>query len=88
MYKVCDNFQRTEGCKMFSSHHFHPTNGVRLSDSYGSQSETAMDLANNRAGRSVDDGTDCLTHCLGLLRAGELQTRPGGSALTSISPRY
>lgn len=31
---------------------------------------------------------DCLTHCLGLLRVGELQTRPGGSALTSISPLY
>ena len=23
------NFQRTEGCKMISPHHFHPTNGVR-----------------------------------------------------------
>jgi hypothetical protein len=73
---------------MISPHHFHPTNGVRPSDSYGSQSETAMDLANNRAGRSVNDGTDSLTHCLGLLRAGELQIRPGGLALTSISPLY
>ena len=27
MYKVCDNFQRTECCKMISPHHFHPTNG-------------------------------------------------------------
>ena len=54
----------------------------------GPQGEIAMDLANNRAGRSVNDGTDCLTHCLGLLRAGELQTRPGGSAPTSISPLY
>ena len=54
----------------------------------GPQSETAMDLANNRAGRSVNDGTNCLTHCLGLLRAGELQIRPGGSPPPSISPRY
>ena len=87
-YKNSDNFQRTECCKMISPHHFHHTNRVCPADSYGSQSETAIDLANNRAGRSVNDGTDCLTHCLGLLRAGELQTRPGGSALTSISPRY
>ena len=85
-YKNSDNFQRTEGCKMTSPHHSHPTNGP--SDSYGSRSETAVDLADNRAGRSVNDGTDCLTHCLGLLRAGELQTRPGGSPPTSISPRY
>ena len=27
------NFQRTDGCKMISPHHFHPTNGVRPSDS-------------------------------------------------------
>ena len=73
---------------MISPHHFHPTNGVRSSDSNGSQSETAMDLANKRAGRSVNDGTDCLTHCLGLLCAGALQTRPGCSAPTSISPLY
>ena len=73
---------------MISPHHFHPTDGVGPSDSYGPQSETAMDLVNNRAGRSVNDGTDCLTHCLGLLRAGELQTRPGGSSPTSISPLY
>ena len=26
-YKNFDNFQRTEGCKMISPHHFHPTNG-------------------------------------------------------------
>ena len=32
-YKNSDNFQRTEGCKMISPHHFHPTNGVRSSDS-------------------------------------------------------
>ena len=32
-YKNFDNFQRTEGCKMISPHHFHPTNGVRPSDS-------------------------------------------------------
>jgi hypothetical protein len=34
-YKNSDNFQRTEGCKMISPHHFHPTNGVRPSDSSG-----------------------------------------------------
>ena len=27
-YKNSDNFQRTEGCKMISPHHSHPTNGV------------------------------------------------------------
>ena len=27
-YKISDNFQRTEGCKMISPHHFHYTNGV------------------------------------------------------------
>ena len=27
-YKKSDNFQRTEGCKMISPHHSHPTNGV------------------------------------------------------------
>jgi hypothetical protein len=27
-YKNSDNFQRTEGCKMISPHHFYPTNGV------------------------------------------------------------
>ena len=32
--KISDNFQRTEGCKMISSHHFHSTNGVGPSDSY------------------------------------------------------
>ena len=32
-YKNSDNFQRTEGCKMISPHHFHPTNGVSPSDS-------------------------------------------------------
>ena len=26
-YKNSDNFQGMEGCKMISSHHFHPTNG-------------------------------------------------------------
>ena len=26
-HKNSDNFQRTEGCKMISPHHFHPTNG-------------------------------------------------------------
>ena len=26
-YKNSDNFQRTEGCKMISPHHFHPTKG-------------------------------------------------------------
>ena len=31
-YKISDNFQRTEGCKMISPHHFHPTNGVRPAD--------------------------------------------------------
>ena len=31
--KISDNFQRTEGCKMISLHHFHPTNGVRPADS-------------------------------------------------------
>ena len=31
-YKISDNFQRTEGCKMISPHHSHPTNGVRPSD--------------------------------------------------------
>ena len=31
-YKKSDNFQRTEGCKMISPHHFHPTNGVGPSD--------------------------------------------------------
>jgi hypothetical protein len=25
--KISDNFQRTEGCKMISPHHSHPTNG-------------------------------------------------------------
>ena len=33
-YKNSDNFQRTEGCKMILPHHFHPTNGGRLADSY------------------------------------------------------
>ena len=34
-YKNSDNFQRTEGCKINDfPHHFHPTNGVRPSDSY------------------------------------------------------
>jgi hypothetical protein len=38
-YKISDNFQRTEGFKIndftppLSPHHFHPTNGVRPSDS-------------------------------------------------------
>ena len=32
-YKNFDNFQRTEGCKMISPHHSHPTNGP--SDSIG-----------------------------------------------------
>ena len=32
-YKNSDDFQRTEGCKMISPHHSHPTNGVRPSDS-------------------------------------------------------
>ena len=27
-YKISDNFQRTEGCKMISPHHYHPTNGM------------------------------------------------------------
>jgi hypothetical protein len=31
-YKNSDNFQRTEGCKMISPHHFHPTNGVSPED--------------------------------------------------------
>ena len=26
-YKNSDNFQRTDGLKMISPHHFHPTNG-------------------------------------------------------------
>jgi hypothetical protein len=34
-YKNSDNFQRTEGFKMISPHHFHPTNGVSPSDSKG-----------------------------------------------------
>ena len=32
-YKNSDDLQRTEGCKMISPHHSHPTNGVRPSDS-------------------------------------------------------
>ena len=32
-YKNFDNFQRTEGCKMISPHHSHPTKGVRPVDS-------------------------------------------------------
>ena len=32
-YKNSDNFQRTEGYKIISPHHFHPTNGVGPSDS-------------------------------------------------------
>ena len=32
-YKNFDNFQRTEGYKMISPYHPHPTNGVRPSDS-------------------------------------------------------
>jgi len=31
-YKNSDNFQRMEGFKMITPHHFHPTNGVRPSD--------------------------------------------------------
>ena|GEM_PF-5882420 len=31
--KISDNFQRTEGYKIISPHHSHPTNGVRPSDS-------------------------------------------------------
>ena len=34
-YKNSDNFQRTEGRKMISPHHFYPANGVGPSDSYG-----------------------------------------------------
>ena len=34
-YKNSDNFQRTEGCKMISPHHFHPTTGVSPEDSIG-----------------------------------------------------
>ena len=33
--KISDNFQTTEGCKIISPHHFHPTNGVSPTDSYG-----------------------------------------------------
>ena len=32
-YKNFDNFKRTEGCKMISPHHSHPTKGVRPVDS-------------------------------------------------------
>jgi hypothetical protein len=31
--KISDNFQRTEGWKMISPHHFHPTNVVSSEDS-------------------------------------------------------
>ena len=50
MYKVCDNFQRTEGCKIISPHHYHPTNGVRPSDSMGSDPRilTAHSLLRNK----------------------------------------
>ena len=34
-YKNSDNFQRTEGSKMISSHHSHPINGVGPEDSNG-----------------------------------------------------
>jgi uncharacterized membrane protein len=34
-YKNSDNFQRTEGCKMISPHHFHPTNRGSPADSMG-----------------------------------------------------
>ena len=32
-HKISDNFQGTEGYKIISPHHSHPTNGVRPSDS-------------------------------------------------------
>jgi siderophore synthetase component len=38
-YKNSDNFQRTEGSKMILPHHFHPTNGVRPSDSMDKQNK-------------------------------------------------
>ena len=38
-YKNSDNFQRTEGCKMISSHHFHLTNGVGPADVKGDHSK-------------------------------------------------
>ncbi len=34
-YKISDNFQRTEGYKIISPHHFHPTKGVSPADSKG-----------------------------------------------------
>ena len=39
MYKVCDNFQRTVGCKMISPHYFHSTKGVRPADSMDKQNK-------------------------------------------------
>ena len=41
-YKNSDNFQGTEGCKIISPHYFHPTNGVRPSDSNGIVSTLEM----------------------------------------------
>ncbi|MBR3778010.1 MAG: hypothetical protein IKL02_10525 [Kiritimatiellae bacterium] len=42
-YKISDNynFQRTEGCKMISPHHFYPTNGPADSDILGALDDIA-----------------------------------------------
>ena len=44
-HKNSDNYQGMVGSKMISPHHFHPTNGVRPSDSEGGSSfyEAAQD---------------------------------------------
>ena len=50
-YKISDNFQRTEGCKMISPHHSHPTNGVRPEDS----NEAVVAIAGGDAFESAQD---------------------------------
>ena len=52
-YKNSDNFQRTEGCKMTSPHHFHPTNGVRPSDS-----NTNIDNVGAQYDQETEHGTN------------------------------
>ena len=49
-YKNSDNFQRTEGCKMISPHHFYPTNGVGPSDSIGADVDLDGDISRKETG--------------------------------------
>ena len=50
-YKISDNFQRTEGCKMISPHHFHPTMGPsdssRIINNVGAQYDQETEHGTN-----------------------------------------